>query len=137
MSPRQVAVVDGANVAHIETSEEGAPRVANLVAVRQALEQRGYTPIIIVDASLRHHVDDPAQLEGLIDNQTIRQAPAGVDADYFVLEIAERFEGLVISNDTFDRFRERYPWIEARRVPLMIVRGKVEFYERKLAGDKT
>ena len=123
MSPRQVAVVDGANVAHIETSEEGAPRVANLVAVRQALKQRGYAPIIIVDASLRHYIDDPARLESLLDDQVIRQAPAEVDADYFVLETADRFEGLVVSNDTFDRFRERYPWIEARRVPLMIVRG--------------
>lgn len=134
MSSRQVAVVDGANVAYLETSEEGVPRIANLVAVRQALKQRGYTPIIIVDASLRHRVDDPAQLEGLIDNQTIRQAPAGVDADYFVLETADRFDGLVISNDTFDRFRERYPWIETRRVPLMIVRGNVELYEEKLKG---
>lgn len=137
MNSRQVAVVDGANVAYIETSVKDEPRVANLVAVRRALEQRGYDPIIIVDASLRHYIDDPAQLESLLDDQAVRQSPAGVDADYFVLETADRFEGLVVSNDTFDRFRERYPWIEARRVPLMIIRGKVEFYEQRLDGNET
>ena len=137
MSSQRVAVVDGANVAYLETSAKGKPRVANLVAVRRALERRGYDPIIIVDASLRHHIDDEARLENLIGDQVARQAPAGTDADYFVLETADRFEGMVISNDAFERFRERYPWIEARRIPLMIIRGKVEFYEQKLDGDET
>ncbi|HBY96830.1 MAG: hypothetical protein M5U01_33535 [Ardenticatenaceae bacterium] len=72
MAEGRVIVVDGANVAYEEVSKENQPKVSNLVAVRRVLEQKGYRPIVIVDASLRYEIDDPAQLEVLIDDQTIR-----------------------------------------------------------------
>jgi len=56
MNAKNVIVVDGANVAYVETSEEGQPKVSNLMAVRRTLEQKGYAPLIIVDASLRHSI---------------------------------------------------------------------------------
>jgi hypothetical protein len=130
MTLSEVVVVDGANVAYAELSQKGEPKVSNLMAVRHALKQKGYEPILIVDASLRHQVDDPDQLEALIDDQVIRQAPAGTDADYFSLEIAEQQGAYVVSNDEFERWRDQYPWIERRRVPLMIVKGQVELYEK-------
>jgi len=61
-----------------------------------------------------------------------RRGIGEVAADYFILETADRLEAVVVSNDTFDRFRDRYPWVEQRRGPLMIVRGEVELYEQKL-----
>lgn len=126
----RVAVVDGANVAYAELSAGGEPKVSNIVAVRRALEARGYEPIIIVDAALRHQVDDPEQLEGLLDSQVVRQAPAGTDADYFVLAVADDYDDArVVSNDSFDEYREQYPWIAQRRLPLMIVKGQVELYD--------
>jgi len=130
MTLSEVVVVDGANVAYAELSQKGEPKVSNLMAVRHALKKKGYEPILIVDASLRHQVDDPDQLEALIDDQVIRQAPAGTDADYFILEIAEQQGAYVVSNDEFERWRDQYPWIERRRVPLMIVKGQVELYEK-------
>jgi hypothetical protein len=128
MSKRPVAVVDGANVAFIELSQQGEPKVSNLTAVQRELKERGYDPIVIVDAALRHRVDDAAQLESLIDNQTVRQAPAGTDADYFVVKMAEEMEGIIISNDQYKEYVSEHPWLEKRRVPLMIVRGQVELY---------
>jgi hypothetical protein len=124
--------VDAANVAYAELSATDKPKVSNLVVVRRALEERGYEPISIADASLRHEVDDPRQWEALIDRQDIRQSPAGTDADYFILETADRYDARVVSNDEFDSYRDEYPWIEERRVPLMIVNGQVEFYESRL-----
>ena len=47
-------VVDGSNVAHLEASPDGSPKVSNIQAVRAALRDRGHDPIVIVDASLRH-----------------------------------------------------------------------------------
>ncbi len=132
MPQRNVIVVDGANVAYAERTKQGKPKVSNLVAVRRALEQRGYEPIIIADASLRYEVDDPDQLETLIDSQVIRQVPAETDADYFVLETAEQQNAPVVSNDQFEPYRDKYLWIDQRRVPLMIVEGQVEVYEPKL-----
>jgi hypothetical protein len=131
MSAKKVAIVDGANIAYIEESEKGQPKVSNILAVREALEKRGYQPIIIVDASTRHQVDDPDQLERLIDEQIVRQAPSDTDADYFVLKIADKMKAVIISNDEYREFQDKYPWIEERRVPLMIVNGQVEFYREK------
>lgn len=132
MAHDKVAVVDGANVAYMESSHDGQPKISNLIAVRKALQERGYEPIIIIDAALQYKIDDPEQLEGLLGDQTVRQAPAETDADYFVVKTAENSEGLIISNDQFEPYREEYPWIEERRVPLMIVNGDVEFYGPKM-----
>ena len=123
-----VAVIDGANVAYIEKNKNDAPKVANLTEVRSALVKMGYKVIIIVDASLRHQIDDPEKLESLLDEQIIHQAPADTDADYFIIELAEEMNALIVSNDEFDQYREKNPWIEERRVPLMIVNGHVELY---------
>ncbi|MFN2291363.1 MAG: NYN domain-containing protein [Anaerolineae bacterium] len=135
MAKEDIAVVDGSNVAYAELSQQGEPKVSNLVAVGRALEAQGYRPIVIVDATLRHEVDDPEQLEGLLDKQEVRQAPAGTDADFFVLETAEQHHGLLVSNDEFEQFREEYPWITERRLPFMIVEGRAELYKPKLARD--
>lgn len=123
-----VIVVDGTNVAYEEFSHDGKPKVANLVAVRKTLERDGFDPIIIIDASLRYDIDDPDQLEGLLDDQRVRQVPAGTDADYFVLTTAQRENAQVVSNDQYNGYQDQYGWIEERRIPFMIVRGEVEFY---------
>lgn len=120
-----VAVVDGANVAYEETTDDGTPKVSNLVAMRKALENAGLDPIVVVDASLRHEVDDPDQLEALFDDHRVRQAPAGSDADGFVLAIAREHDGMVVSNDQFDAYRDEFPDLDERRLPFMIVRGEV------------
>lgn len=129
-------LVDGANVAYAELSQDGDPKVSNLVAMCTALEGQGYEPIVIVDASLRHEVGDPEQLEGLLDNDDWRQAPAGTDADYFILETAERLDADVVSNDEFERWMDDYPWVHERRVPFMIVHGEVMVYRERLRGRR-
>ena len=123
------AIVDGANVAYAERSEEGAPRVSNLVAMGEALTELGYDFLVIVDAALRHEVDDREHMEALLDDDPWRQAPAGTDADYFILEAAERFDAWVVSNDEFEGWEEDYPWIHERRVPFMIIRGEVVLHD--------
>lgn len=129
MENRKVAIVDGANVAHIEVTAKGNPKVTNLIAVRQVLVERGYEPIIIVDAALRHRIDDADHLEALINKQQVRQAPAGTDADYFVIKIADEENAVIISNDQYNDYLEEHPWVADRRIPLMIVHGSVELYE--------
>lgn len=128
MGQKKTAVVDGSNIAFAERTQAGDPRVANLVAVRRALESEGFDVITIVDASLRHRVDDPDQLEGLLDKQVVRQAPAGTDADYFVLKTAEEYDAYIVSNDRYEAFTDEFAWIEGRRMPLMIIGGRVELY---------
>lgn len=125
----RTVIVDGSNVAFEEQSYGGKPKVSNLVLVRRLLEERGFKPIIIVDASLQHKIDDPGQLDGLIDKHLVHQAPAGTDADFWVLQMAEQEDALVVSNDRFQPYHERFPWIEERRLPFMIIEGDVQLYE--------
>ena len=129
-------VIDGANIAYIEQTETGQPKVSNLEAVYRALKRRSYRPILIIDASLIHDVDDRGQLEDFLDNPDVQQAPSQTDADYFVLETADRLDAKVVSNDEYDRYKSEYPWIEERRVPLMIVEGEVEFYQSQIESSQ-
>lgn len=128
MAKNKIVVVDGSNIAYTEKTKDDKPKVSNIIAVQRALQDRGYQPIIIVDAALRHQVDDPAQLEALIQRQAIRQAPADTDADYFVLQTAKNEDAGIVSNDEYQPYRQEFPWIAERRIPLMIVEGTVELY---------
>lgn len=132
--PDRVAVMDGTNIAYVEATKDGRPKVSNIMAVRSELQERGFKVLIIVDASLRHEIDDQQQFEALVDKQVVRQAPAGTDADVFILQTAAEHHAKVVSNDRFGAYEERYPWIDDRRVPLMIVEGLVELYEPAADG---
>lgn len=131
----RVAVVDGSNVANDEKSADRHPKLTSLVRMHEALERCGFRPITIVDATLRHDIDDREKLEKLLDAGSIRQAPAGTPADFFVLETAEREGGIVVSNDTYRQWREGRDWLEHRRVPFMVVDGNVELYWQGIAPD--
>lgn len=127
---KRFAVVDGSNIAHVEESKNGKPKVSNIVAVEKALREEGYETVVIVDAALRHEIDDAAQLESLIDTGVVHQAPAGTDADYFVIETAEEKNAVIVSNDVYKDFAKEHPWIQGRRLPLMIIDGNVELYKK-------
>lgn len=131
-SKKRFIVVDGANVAFESPSDHGKPRLGNILAVCRVLAERGYEPIVIVDAALRHKIDDPEQLEALIDAKKILQAPAGTDADFFVLETAAQQHACVVSNDTYKDRIASFPWIRERRVPVMFAAGEVQLYVENL-----
>lgn len=128
-----VVLVDGSNVAH--SSEGDTARLANIIAVRDKLMEDGLEPIIVVDAALRHQIDDEAGYEHLVEGGTIRQAPAGTDADYFLLEFAEEFEASIVTNDRFRDRIEKYPEVRNRLVKYMIVGGEVVL-ERRVGRRK-
>lgn len=124
----RVAIVDGSNVAHSTEGEHA--RLENIRLVMDKLREEGYSPIVVADAALRHQIDDGEQYERLVDEGTIRQAPAGTDADYFILAFARELDASVVSND---RFRDRlsaFPEARERVIRFMIVEGEVVFERR-------
>ena len=123
-----IVLVDGSNVAH--SSEGDAPRLANILAVRDKLVEEGMEPIIVVDAALRHRIDDEKGFESLVDDGGIKQAPAGTDADYFLLEFAEEFDASIVSNDRFRDRIDKYPALRDRLVKFMIVGDEVVLERR-------
>ena len=121
-------LVDGSNVAH--STEGEAARVANLLAIRDKLREEGDDPIIVADAALRHQVDDSQAYEQLVEDGLVRQAPAGTDADYFILSFARELDASIVSNDRFrDRIKE-FPEVQDRLIRYMIVRDEVVLERR-------
>lgn len=130
------AIIDGTGI----SPDPGAkPRVADLLAVRDAVERAGYDATIVVDDDFVEKVDDPGELRSLIERKLVRLSPKGMDADYYVLEQCEALGAIVVSNDSYPSQRARYPWIEERRIPVKIDDGKAALEEaalrRVLADD--
>jgi len=123
-----IVLVDGSNVAH--SIEGEPPHVANIIAVRDKLREEGFEPIIVADAALRHQIDDPARYEKLIEDGQVRQAPAGTDADYFILSFARELGAGIVSNDRFRDRIKQFPEARERVIRFMIVQDEVVLERR-------
>jgi hypothetical protein len=123
-----VAIVDGSNVAH--STEGESPQVANLLIVREKLVEEGMKPIIVADAALRHQIDDSAKYERMIDDGMVRQAPAGTDADYFILSFARELRASIVSNDRFRDRIKQFPEARERVIRYMILNDEVVLERR-------
>ena len=135
LDSKEMIVIDGANVAYEERSAGGKPKLSNLLKVRRELEERGCEALILVDASLKYDIDDQQQLETLIRSQQVRQVPAGTDADFFIIQLAEQLDARIVTNDRYKDYADRYAWIPERRLPYMIVKGEVVLYDEPQPSD--
>jgi hypothetical protein len=125
---RPIALVDGSNVAH--SGEGGGPRLDNIVLICRKLDEEGYEPIVVVDAALRHQIDERKEFEERVDEGRIRQAPAGTDADYFILSFARELDAAVVSNDRFRDYAESFPEARERIIRYMILEDEVVLERR-------
>ena len=130
---KKVVLVDGSNVAHSTEGEK--PLVANLLAVRDKLKEEGFDPIIMADAALRHQIDDPRVFEDMIESGSVRQAPAGTDADYFILSFARELDADIVSNDRFKDRVKQFPEARDRVIRFMIVNDEVVLERRTQRRD--
>lgn len=128
-----IVLVDGSNVAH--SSERERPELANIVAVCDKLREEGYDPVVVVDAALRHQIDDRAGYERMVDGGMIRQAPAGTDADYFILSFARELDASIVSNDRFRDRQKAFPDAARRLIRYMVVKGEVVLERRTERRD--
>ncbi len=107
-------VVDGSNIA---TEGRAAPSLAQLdEAVRALLAERPYeVTTVVVDATFGHRIDArerAAYEEALLAGELITP-PAGAigRGDAFILQIADRADADVFSNDSFQEFHGQFPWL--------------------------
>ena len=124
----RIALIDASNVAH--SSEGDAARLANILAVRDKLVEEGFQPVIVADAALRHQIDDKQAYERLVDEGTVRQAPAGTDADYFLLSFAKELDAALVSNDRFRDRSKQFASVRNQIVRYMILENEVVFERR-------
>jgi len=102
---RPILLVDGSNIAY-GVGKKCAPILQNLLHVLDELHKFDLHVIVIVDATLRHYIDRPKELEALINSDKILQAPAGRTADVFLLQLALKRQDkgepvYILTNDMF------------------------------------
>jgi hypothetical protein len=129
----RIALIDASNVAH--SSEGDTARLANILAVRDKLVEEGFQPVVVADAALRHQIDDKQAYERLVDDGTVRQAPAGTDADYFLLSFARELDAQVVSNDRFRDRVQQFPEARDSVIRYMIIGTEVVFEHRTRRRD--
>ncbi|HEV3401393.1 MAG TPA: hypothetical protein VG078_06185 [Acidimicrobiales bacterium] len=111
---RRPVVVDGSNLA---TEGRSMPSLAQLdEAVRAWLaENPDDEVIVVVDASFGYRIPEPERkmFEEAEEAGELVSPPAGAvgRGDGFLLQIADRVDAAVLSNDSFQEFHGDYPWL--------------------------
>jgi hypothetical protein len=127
-APGSLVLVDGSNVAHSSEGEQAL--LSNITLVCGKLRDEGYEALVLVDAALRHQIDDRKEYERMVESGEIRQAPAGTDADYFILSFARELDASIVSNDRFRDRQKAFPEAAKRLIRYMVVKGEVVLERR-------
>ncbi len=107
-------MVDGSNLA---TEGRATPSLAQLEeAVAEMRRELGEAEVtVVVDASFAHRIEEAERprLEELARQGELVSPPAGAvgRGDAFLLRIAEKVHGVVLSNDSFQEFHGEHPWL--------------------------
>jgi hypothetical protein len=124
-------IVDGSNVAMEAKGPRENGRLKQIELVLEKLQSvKGAAITVIVDAGLRHHIDRKDDLEQLIDQRKVLQAPAQTDADEFILLTAEYHRSrdervIIITNDRYKdyikKYKPRFDWVHGAQQQFMFV----------------
>lgn len=129
MSETPMIVIDGDNVVNhgltnvYETRQKSQLRY--LLLLIDYCQAQNYEVIVLISPKLKYHIDDPGALERLIIKGLIKETPAGVDSDLFILETTRVFQTYLISNDLFRQYRDSYPVVRKRRIPFLIINERI------------
>jgi hypothetical protein len=107
-------VFDGSNLATEGRTEPSLAQLQEGVAAFLA-EHPGAVATVVVDASFEHRID-PSERDAFARTESAGEVvspPAGAvgRGDGFLLQIADRTGGTVISNDSFQEFHAEYEWL--------------------------
>ena len=113
-SPRLRVVVDGSNLA---TEGRVTPSLTQLDEAVSAFSEENPSAeiIVVVDATFEHRSapNERSRFNDAVLAGEIVTPPAGAvgRGDAFILKIADRIDGVVLSNDSFQEFQDEYPWL--------------------------
>ncbi|MFT5201658.1 MAG: hypothetical protein ACI9C1_001036, partial [Candidatus Aldehydirespiratoraceae bacterium] len=109
-----LAVIDGSNLATEGRSEPDLAQLNEAVATIAA-EYDFAEIVVIVDATFEHRVakSETKAARQAVDDGKIITPPAGVigRGDAFILQVADRADAVVFSNDSFQEFHAIYDWL--------------------------
>ena len=112
-----ILVVDGSNVAFEGTNKK--PSYARLQHCINSLRDKypGAPIHVIADANLIHKLDDSEKIlmQKAIENNQISLPSAGSQgkADRLILEVAEKINAVIVSNDSYREFQGDFTWLKS------------------------
>jgi hypothetical protein len=129
----KLMIVDITNILNLDKQNSQELKVQNIIKVHRAIFSLGYKPVMIADASMRHHVDDRDLYKELVNNGTVIQSPAGIKADEYILEVAKSENSKFLTNDKFEEYWDEFglDWIKKNRVTCLFFNGKFIIREEK------
>jgi len=107
-------IVDGSNIA---TEGRTQPSLAQLSEAVASLmkEFPNVTITVVVDATFGHRINkkEQAEFDDAVNNNELVAPPAGAigRGDAFVLSIANKVNGTILSNDSYQEFHGKYEWL--------------------------
>lgn len=120
------AVIDGNNVAYGDN--DIGPKLGNISAMYNILQETGLKPYVVISAALRHHIDDSETLGNFLSRNDWIEAPAGRSDDFFFIQIALQKDAFIVTKDRMRNWIDANPnlaqEIEDRRVGFTFVDGK-------------
>ena len=123
-------IIDGANVILAKRDSSGKGMLSNIILLLSELENLGIKNVqVVCDASLRHDIDHKERYENFIRQNIITQAPAGTEADLFILQWARKRNALIITNDQYKDHYARFGegWIKSKRITFSIIDDDIFF----------
>src|SRR3954453_4216831 len=109
-----LVVVDGSNIA---TEGRSTPSLSQLNDAVMAFteEHPDVTVTVVVDATFGHRIDksEVTAFDEAVAHNELVAPPAGAvgRGDAFVLSIANKVGARILSNDSFQEFHGKYPWL--------------------------
>lgn len=111
---RPHVVVDGSNIA---TEGRSTPSLRQLdEAVRAFMAEHPSDIVtVVVDATFGHRIDpsERAEFDDAVSSGELITAPAGAigRGDAFILQIADKADATILSNDSFQEFHGQHEWL--------------------------
>jgi hypothetical protein len=140
ISDKTSMVVDGNNVAY-SNEQKNTPEAKKLVILYQWLKNNyGLDVTIFISSALKHFAEDFDSLEDLMKIGRVQETPASASDDYFIINNAIQNDSLILTNDRFRDWKEKYPnlkeEIEQRRVTYHWDPIKRKFYLGELPSQQ-
>ena len=109
--------LDGTNILLWYTEKPNLPQLLSLIVF---LAEAGANLTCFFDASTRYKFAENGNQRQIFDSLFTDQAlseyfklcPARIEADRIILQKADADDSFVISNDKFDPYTDKYPWIQ-------------------------
>lgn len=129
-------IIDGSNVAYDNVPKGQQPRYQNIILALDYYRRKNLRAKVIVDASLRHKIDQKEAFQEALDNKLISQAPSRVEADEYILRLAlSHKDSKIVSNDDFKDWIEKTSLSGDLRIVKEVFSRRERFVKFKINGE--